>query len=88
MRHDQTGRNLTRPGIGSTVVAALALLGCATLPTPVWAAAPQERVRSLVAAVLEDPALRDAGRKAEPLRGPHGASRKGTSDRVTGRRRT
>jgi phospholipid transport system substrate-binding protein len=71
MRHDQSGRNTTRPAvgsIGSTVVAALALLGCAALPTPVWAAAPQERVRSLVAAVsavLEDSALRGAGRKAE-----------------------
>ena len=68
MRHDQIGRNTTRPAIGSTVVAALALLGCAALPTPVWAAAPQERVRSLVAAVsavLEDPALRGAGQKLE-----------------------
>ena len=68
MRHDQSSPSMTRPAVGSTVVAALALLGCAALPTPVWAAAPQERVRSLVAAVsavLEDPAFRGAGRKLE-----------------------
>jgi ABC-type transporter MlaC component len=68
MRHDQRGRSTTTPAVGSTVIATLALLGCAALPTPVWAAAPQERVRSLVAAVsqvLEDPALRGAGQKSE-----------------------
>jgi phospholipid transport system substrate-binding protein len=50
------------------VLAALALLGCAAMPVPVWAAAPQERVRSLVAAVsavLEDPGLRGAAKKQE-----------------------
>jgi phospholipid transport system substrate-binding protein len=59
---------VTRPAVGSTVLAALALLGCASMPAPVWAAAPQERVRGLVAAVsavLEDPALRGATKKQE-----------------------
>ncbi len=68
MRHDQRGRTATRSAVGSTVMAALALLGCASLPTPVWAAGPQDRVRGLVAAVsavLEDPALRGAARKLE-----------------------
>ena len=68
MRHDQHGRNTTRPAVGSTVIAALALLGCASTPMPAWAAGPQERVRNLVAtvsAVLEDSALRGAAKKTE-----------------------
>jgi phospholipid transport system substrate-binding protein len=68
MRHDQRGRRMAGPAVGSAVITALALLGCSALPTKVWAAAPQERVRNLVAAVsavLEDPALRSAGRKPE-----------------------
>ena len=68
MRHDQHGRTATRSAVGSTVIAALTLLGCAALPAPVWATGPQDRVRSLVvavSAVLEDSALRGAARKPE-----------------------
>lgn len=46
----------------------LALLGWASLPTPVWAARPQEAIRELigaVSAVLDDPALQGPARKDE-----------------------
>jgi phospholipid transport system substrate-binding protein len=68
MRRDQGRPDTIKPAVGPTVVVALALLGCASLPTPVWAAGPQEGIRELVAAVaavLEDPALRGPARKVE-----------------------
>jgi phospholipid transport system substrate-binding protein len=68
MSRDAYARSTRRGAVGRTAIAALALLGCASLPTPAWAAAPQERVRDLVAAVsavLEDPALQGASRKPE-----------------------
>jgi hypothetical protein len=68
MRYDARGQSPTRVALGPPAIVAFALLGCASLPTPVWAAGPQERVRDLVAAVsavLEDSALQGTARKSE-----------------------
>ncbi len=68
MRHDHRHLDTTKPAVGSTMIVALALLGCASLPTPVWAAGPQEGIRALVAAVstvVQDPALQGPTQKVE-----------------------
>ncbi|MET0486991.1 MAG: ABC transporter substrate-binding protein [Candidatus Rokuibacteriota bacterium] len=66
MRHDTA---LSAAGaVGRTAIVALALLGCASLPTPTWAATPQDRIRDLVAAVsavLANPTLQGATAKPE-----------------------
>jgi phospholipid transport system substrate-binding protein len=68
MRRDQRSPHTTMPAVAPAVIAALALLVCASLPTPAWAAGPQEAIRQLVAAVsavLDDPALQGSAKKVE-----------------------
>jgi phospholipid transport system substrate-binding protein len=68
MRGDRHRTHSAKPAVGQTAIVALALLICASLPTPIWAAGPQEAIRQLVAtvsAVLEDPALQGPAKKTE-----------------------
>ena len=68
MRRDRRSAHGAMLIAGRIAVMTLALLICASLPAPVWAAGPQEAIRQLVAAVsavVEDPVLQAAAKKDE-----------------------
>ncbi len=68
MKRDRRRTHIAKPVVGSTAIAALALLICASLPGTAWAAGPQEAIRQLVAAVsavMEDLTLQAPAKKGE-----------------------